>query len=226
MSSMKPEQTPSCCGPDAGESSPPPADQGEAAGSCCGDRPAALGQAETPAPAADAPGTRREGRGKSWRDYVPLMIIVALTLGAAAAKQAHYQGGWEWMSWMHDFMGFFLIVFSMLKFFNMEGFADGFQMYDLLAQRSRPYAFLYPYLELGLGLGYLAHFQPLLIYAATVVLMGFGSLGVFNALRKNLDLNCACMGTILNVPLSTVALVEDLGMAAMAAAMLLMVLLA
>jgi hypothetical protein len=50
--------------------------------------------------------------------------------------------------------------------------------------------------------------------------MVFGSLGVINALRKGLDLECACMGTVLKVPLSTVALIEDLGMAAMAAGML------
>ena len=31
---------------------------------------------------------------------------------------------------------------------------------------------------------------------------------------KGLDLNCVCMGTVLKVPLSTVALVENLGMAA------------
>jgi YHS domain-containing protein len=167
---------------------------------------------------------RGEGRGTSWRDYIPLMVIIGLTLGAAAAKQAHYPAGWDWMSWMHDFMGFFLVVFSMFKFFDMEGFADGFQMYDLLARKARPYAYLYPFLELGLGLGYLAHFQPVFIYSATVILMTFGSFGVFNALRKGLDLTCACMGTVLHVPLSTVALVEDLGMAAMAAVMLVMVL--
>lgn len=163
---------------------------------------------------------RRRGRGRSWKDYVPLLVIVALTLAAAAAKQAHYGGPWDWMAWMHDLMGFFLVVFSMFKFFNLTGFADGFQMYDLLAKRARAYAYLYPFLELGLGLGYLSHVRPGFVYAATAVLMIFGSLGVFHALRRNLDLDCACMGTALNVPLSTVALVEDLGMAAMAIAML------
>lgn len=126
------------------------------------------------------------------------------------------------MRWMHDFMGFFLVVFSMFKFFSLEGFADGFQMYDLLAKPLRPYAYVYPFIELGLGLGYLAHWQPAVIYTATIAVMLFGSLGVFNSLRKGLDLECACMGTVLKVPLSTVALVEDLGMAAMAAAMLVM----
>lgn len=164
---------------------------------------------------------REKGRGTKWADYIPLMVIVALTLLAACAKQYAYLGGagWDWMRWMHDFMGFFLVVFSMFKFFNMEGFADGFQMYDLLAKPVRPYAYVYPFIELGLGLAYLAHWHPATIYLVTIGVFVFGSLGVFNALRKGLDLDCACMGTVLSVPLSTVALLEDLGMAAMAAAM-------
>jgi hypothetical protein len=117
-------------------------------------------------------------------------------------------------------MGFFLVVFSMFKFFDMEGFADGFQMYDLLAKRFRPYAYVYPFIELCLGLGYLSHWRPLVVYLTTIIVLTFGSIGVLRALFKGLDIECACMGTVLHVPLSTVALIEDLGMAAMAAGML------
>jgi hypothetical protein len=162
---------------------------------------------------------RQKGRGSRWQDYIPLIVIVALTLLSAFAKQFAY-GGWNGMTWMHDFMGFFLVVFSMFKFFDMEGFSDGFRMYDLLAKPFSAYARIYPFIELALGLGYLSHWQPLLIYAATVVVLVFGSVGVLRALFKGLDIECACMGTVLHVPLSTVALVEDLGTAAMAAVML------
>ncbi len=162
---------------------------------------------------------REKGRGSRWQDYVPLMVIVALMLLSACAKQLAY-GGWNWMSWMHDFMGLFLVVFSMFKFFDTEGFADGFQMYDLLAKPFRPYAYIYPFIELCLGLGYLSHWQPKLIYLATIIVLTFGSIGVVRALFKGLDIECACMGTVLHVPLSTVALLEDLGMALMAAIML------
>ena len=164
---------------------------------------------------------RQPGRGSDWRDYIPLLVIVSCSLLAACARQFSPGAAWSWMSWMYDFMGFFLVVFSMFKFFDLEGFADGFHMYDLLAKAFRPYGYIYPFLELGLGLGYLAHWQPRIIYWATIVLLGFGSLGVIRALVKGLDVECACLGTTLKVPLSTVALVEDLAMAAMAAAMLL-----
>ena len=152
--------------------------------------------------------------------YSPLFVIVILTCLAAFARQVA-DGGWDGRIWMHDFMGLFLVVFAMVKLFDLKGFAKGFQKYDLLAGVSRPYAMVYPFLELALGLGYLSQWQPVTVYVATIVLLGFGSLGVFNSMRKGEDLNCACMGSILDVPLSVVTLTEDLGMAAMALAMLL-----
>lgn len=166
---------------------------------------------------------RQKGRGTRWQDYIPLMVIIVLAVLAALAKQVHYAAGWDGLAWMHDFMGFFLVMFSMFKFFDLEGFADGFQMYDLLAKPLRGYAYVYPFLELGLGLAYLSQWQPVIVYIATIVLLGFGSLGVLRALAKGLDLECACMGSVLKVPLSTVALLEDLGMVLMAAVMLWMV---
>ena len=121
---------------------------------------------------------------------------------------------------MRDFMGIFLLIFAMLKLFDVEGFADSFQKYDLLAAKSRGYAKLYPFLELGLALGYLSQWKPPLVLGATMILMSFGAAGVFRALRKGLDIRCACMGSSLNVPLSTVAVVENVGMVAMAGVML------
>ena len=180
--------------------------------SCCQNPPIA-----EPKPQAENPPARKK---KGLSAYTPLLVIVILSALAACAKQGAY-GGWDGRVWMHDFMGYFLVVFAMVKLFDLKGFAKGFQKYDLLAGVSRPYALSYPFLELALGLGYLSQWQPTTVYVATIVLLGFGSLGVFNSMRKGEDLNCACMGSILDVPLSVVTLTEDLGMAAMALVLLL-----
>ena len=119
-------------------------------------------------------------------------------------------------------MGFFLCCFAMLKIFNLSAFADGFQMYDIISKRLRAYAYIYPFIELGLGLGYLSFVAPQTVYIATVVVMAVGTIGVMIALKNKLDINCPCMGSILDVPLSTVTLTEDIGMGAMAAIMLVM----
>jgi len=153
------------------------------------------------------------------RNYLPLLALFVVTVLAASAKNSSYGPDGSMLRWMHDFMGFFLVIFALLKLFDLPGFADGFQMYDLLAKRSRPYALAYPFIELALGLAYLAFWRPVTVYAATVVVLGFGAVGVITSLSRGLHVNCACMGNSLKVPLSTVALTENLGMVGMAAAM-------
>jgi len=150
--------------------------------------------------------------------YWPLICLILIAALAGLALKEHsskFKAGW-----MHYFMGFFLCQFAMLKLFHPSGFADGFQKYDLIASKSRIYAYLYPLMELALGLGYLANFAPVLVYLSTIIILGIGAVGVIKALIQGLDLRCACMGTVLDVPLSTVTLTEDIGMVVMAFIML------
>jgi len=161
---------------------------------------------------------QEENRGKKLKDYWPLMSLILISACAGYALTLHTQSGL--MSWMHYFMGIFLCCFSMLKIFNLSAFADGFQMYDLIATRSRAYAYAYPFIELGLGLSFLAFLAPTLTYTTTIIIMIIGTIGVISALRQDLDINCPCMGSVLEVPLSTVTLTEDVGMGVMAAIML------
>jgi hypothetical protein len=165
--------------------------------------------------------TRVEGRGSQLADYWPLISLIAVAGLAALAIATGYDRT-DLAGLMHAYMGVFLLVFALLKLFNPVGFADGFEMYDLLAKRVRAYGYVYPYLELALGLAYLSFFMPTFTYIATIVLFAFGAVGVIMALRRGLDIDCPCMGSVLSVPLSTVTLTEDLGMIAMAAIMLLM----
>jgi hypothetical protein len=150
------------------------------------------------------------------REYLPLIVIVLVALLSAFASQWAY-GTWDGKNWMRQFMGIFLVIFAMFKLFDLRGFADGFQMYDLIAKRFRPYALVYPFIELALGLAYQANLYPIMTNLILLVIMVIGATGVFYALHKGLDVACACLGTVLKVPLSTVAVVEDVGMAMMAA---------
>jgi hypothetical protein len=122
---------------------------------------------------------------------------------------------------MTNFMAGFFLVFSAFKFLNLAGFADAYASYDLLAKRWYEWGLIYPFLELALGLAYLFRFAPTLTHVATIALMGFSSLGVIAALREKRVIRCACLGTVLNLPMSTITLVEDLAMVVMATLMLL-----
>jgi len=151
------------------------------------------------------------------KPYKPLIVIILVVFFSSLAIQ---RGQGQAAAWMHDFMGLFLVVFAMFKLLDVPGFAEGFSMYDILAGRFRFYGFAYPFIELFLGLAYLARISSAALYALTVVLMLFGGIGVIKSLVKGLDVHCACLGTVLKVPLSTVAVFEDLGMALMAFIML------
>ncbi|MCX6991085.1 MAG: hypothetical protein NTX49_08510 [Chlamydiae bacterium] len=150
--------------------------------------------------------------------YWPLLCLILIAALAASAISSTMRP--LNVKWMHSFMGVFLCQFAMLKLFNPRGFADGFQKYDIIASKSRLYAYIYPLIELALGLGYLRHTSPNMLYIVTIVVLGTGAVGVIQALLKGLDVRCACMGTTLDVPLSTVTLTEDIGMVIMAALLL------
>ena len=122
--------------------------------------------------------------------------------------------------WMHNFMGIFLCQLATLKLLHPKGFAEGFAKYDLIAMRNTKYALFYPLIELFLGLCFLAQVIPVAIYILTIAVFGLGAVGVIMALKKGMDVRCVCLGTILDVPLSTVSLIEDIGMVLMTAFLL------
>lgn len=147
--------------------------------------------------------------------YKPLLIVVWMSILISLSLQAS-SGGFDIQAFMNISMGIFLCLLSMFKLFDLSGFKKAFMMYDLVAKGVPPYAYVYPFLELCLGLSYLASFNPVIVNMATVFFMSVGLIGVIKALRAGLDVRCACLGTQLNVPLTTVTVVENSAMIAMA----------
>ena len=62
---------------------------------------------------------------------------------------------------------------------------------------------------------------PWLLWSEFVV-MGFSGIGVAVKLAKREPFQCVCLGTLLKVPLTSVTLIEDFGMAILAVIMLLL----
>lgn len=151
-----------------------------------------------------------------FRTYSKLFIIVGLI---ALTSIAGARG--DWHAAMLNFMAGFFLVFSGLKLLDVPGFAKGYAKYDLLAEHVYAYGYLYPFLELTLGLLYLTRTELYATNIATIILMTFGGIGVIRSLALGRNFQCACLGTMINVPLTKVTIVENFGMALMAAWMLL-----
>ncbi|MEO1008475.1 MAG: MauE/DoxX family redox-associated membrane protein [Planctomycetota bacterium] len=149
----------------------------------------------------------------------PLFLIVGYIAGATVLI-AGATGAWSIEAMMRHFMAGFFLVFSFFKLLDLRGFASAYRRYDIPATYVPAWAYAYPFVELGLGIAYLLAFAPVATNIATLVLMLVGAAGVLRALRGGRRIRCACLGTALNLPMTTVTLIEDLTMAAMAAAML------
>ncbi len=165
----------------------------------------------------------------SWlQTYRPLLMILAFILGASVLVQLGQHAGHgmglgaiSGMETMRYFMAGFFLVFAFFKLLDLCAFADAYAGYDLLAARWKGWGYLYPFVELGLGMAYLANFLPTLTAWATLIVMGFSAIGVIRAVLSNTKIRCACLGTVFQLPMSTVTIVEDVGMVLMAAVMLL-----
>ena len=156
-----------------------------------------------------------EKTGSKLKTYFPLLLILGyLLLGILLLDWKN--GGINPMQAMTHFMGGFFLIFSFFKFLNLQGFADAYQTYDVVAKRSRSYAYAYPFVELLLGIAYFTAFMPFFIHSVTLIVMLVSSIGVIQSLREKRKIECACLGTVFKLPMTQVTLFEDLIMAAMA----------
>ena len=161
----------------------------------------------------------------SWlATYSPLLLIVGYILGASLLAQWGMGGASSitMEETMRFFMAGFFLVFSFFKLLDIRAFADAYAGYDLLARRWHGWGLVYPFVELALGVAYLAHLSPPLTHWLTIMVMGFSALGVIQAVMSKKAIQCACLGAVFKLPMSTVTIVEDLGMVAMAVWMIAM----
>ena len=110
---------------------------------------------------------------------------------------------------MQIFMGLFFIVFSFFKFLDYKGFPDSFKKYDPLAKYLPFYAKFYPFLETGLGISYLLEFQILISTILTILILSITTFGVIKALFQKSQIQCACLGTALKLPMTEATLIEN-----------------
>ncbi len=163
---------------------------------------------------ADAMAAPATGSAKGYR---ALAVLVAYIAGASLLAQLPRP---TLEGVMANFMGGFFLAFSFFKFLDLKGFASGFARYDLIAGAWKPWAYLYAFVELLLGIAYVTRFWPVPTHIVTLIVMTIGAAGVIRSLLRKDRIRCACLGTVIDLPLGTVTLIEDIGMALMAAGML------
>ncbi len=158
---------------------------------------------------------------KGWFEtYKPILLIffyIGLVTALVQFKNEHF----NWMEAMQHFMAGFFLVFSFFKMLNLKGFAESYVMYDVLAKRIPVWAYTYAFIELGLGIAYTVNFNPFITNLTTLIVMSISIVGVLQSVFNKQQIQCACLGAVFNLPMSTVTIIEDALMIGMSAIMLL-----
>jgi copper chaperone CopZ len=151
--------------------------------------------------------------------YRPLLLVFGYILLACICVEV-VNGGFALHRFMPNFMAGFFLVFSFFKLLDLTGFAQSYAMYDVIAKRFFAYGFIYPFIEAGLGAAWILAPSHALTSSVTLIVMLVSLIGVVQAVFSGQKIKCACLGAGFNLPMSTVTIIEDSLMAAMAAWML------
>ena len=152
------------------------------------------------------------------RQLFPLALIFLFLIGGTTI--IHYPI-FERQAVLLDFMGLFFVVFSFFKFLDLKGFQQSFRRYDPLAKFLPFYGWVYPFVELTLGVLFLMHWEVQMALWMTLGILSITTLGVVKVLLSKQQIQCACLGSVLNLPMTEATLIENAVMIGMAGWMLL-----
>ncbi len=148
-------------------------------------------------------------QAKSWLEtYKPILLIFFYISLVTILIQFKNQS-FNLMEAMQYFMAGFFLVFSFFKLLNLKGFAESYVMYDVVARKIPIWAYIYAFTELILGLAFLTGFNPLITNSVTFLVMSVSIVGVLQSVLNKKKIQCACLGAIFNLPMSTVTIIED-----------------
>ena len=149
--------------------------------------------------------------------YAPVIAVFGLAALMAVATTWAARDAVSPVRAVEWFVAFAMCLLALLKLRDLEGFANGFLGYDLLARRVVRYAWVYPFAEALAGVLMLAGALPWLSVPVALFIGTIGAVSVFKAVYvERRELKCACVGGSSNVPLGFVSLTENLMMVGMA----------
>lgn len=161
-------------------------------------------------------------QAKSWFEtYKPILLIFGFVTLIASIMQIN-NNGFDIMQFMQHFMAGFFLVFSFFKLLDLKGFAESYAMYDVVAKRIPAWGYIYPFVELGLGLAFCINYNPQITNIVVLLVMSVSIIGVLASVLNKKKIQCACLGAVFKLPMSSVTIIEDGLMIAMSATMLFM----
>ena len=109
-----------------------------------------------------------------------------------------------------NFMGSILTLFGLAKLYDLKKFSNIFQQYDIISKYIPIYSYIYPFIEIILGIHYIKNKNINVINKFTISIMLISIISVFMSLYLGQTLRCGCLGSFFHIPLSYVTLSENI----------------
>jgi copper chaperone CopZ len=151
----------------------------------------------------------RAEQAKTWISTYKPILLIFVYITAISIIAAIHQNTFHWMQAMNSFMAGFFLTFSFFKMLDLKGFAESYSMYDIVAKKIKAWGFIYPFIELALGVAYATNLLPLVTNLVTLLVMSISIVGVLQSVLNKRKIQCACLGAVFNLPMSTITIIED-----------------
>ena len=151
--------------------------------------------------------------GQQGTTYTPVIAIFAVTLLLSLAFSL--SGARLSVYTLELFVALTMAVLAIQKLQDLTSFSNSFITYDLFAMKVIPYAYVYPFLEVFVGIGMIAALPAYMVAPVSLFIGSIGAVSVIKAVYiDKRALKCACVGGDSNVPLGFISLTENLFMIA------------
>lgn len=122
------------------------------------------------------------------------------------------------LTFLQWYMGVFMFAFAAVKLLDYKMFVLTFSTYDFIAKRAKAYAYVYPFILLGLSGMYLIDILPYFRNIATLIVVLVASIGVIqDVFIKRNQQSCGILGKVIRLPFTTMSLIESAALVGMSA---------
>ncbi|MBC7498091.1 hypothetical protein H7170_00445 [Candidatus Gracilibacteria bacterium] len=139
--------------------------------------------------------------------YLLLMAILVLSIVLTSIFPSN--------TFMMYLMGTWFLSFGIFKLIDIRSFAKSFAQYDIIARAWHGYGYIFPFVEIGIGLIYILNTGMIFMTEINLITLVVSLLGIISAyqiITTGKVVVCACMGTYWKLPMTKVTLIENLAM--------------
>lgn len=155
-------------------------------------------------------------RIKQYRVLIIAIIVVFVFAGIATVVEGYL----ELHVFMQYLMAGYFLVFGIMQTVSLKKSAKMLQQYDTIAKLVPAYGYIFPPLQIALGIAYVLWISPILVNAIAATLIFFTLIGIIDVLEQKKVVRCGCLGESMKVSVGWVTLVENAIMFVMASGML------